>query len=99
MTDYGQALRHYGKIRRTSEIWLQSIFEGAWTFFLMDKPNNTLGLIHTLLSPFFNDRFYPEAHILQAISYVKMCRYEEAKDALKYFRKTYDDVKKTLKAF
>ena len=103
LKSYRNAFEQYSKIPRDSDLWLQSLLEGAWAFFVIQKHNNTLGNIHTLHSPFFKDRFYPESYILQAITYLRLCRYESAKDSLKSFGKNYKnkfvDLNKLLKTY
>ena len=94
---YRQALRFYAEIPRQSDNWLQALFEGAWAFFLMKKYNNTLGNIHTFHSPFFVNRFYPETYILQAITYLNLCRYDDIKVSLQRFKKRYTPVFKDLR--
>ena len=90
------AIRYYSEIPRSSDNWLQTIFESAWAFFLMQKHNNTLGNIHTIHSPFFNNRFYPESYILQSITFLRLCRYKQVDRSLREFRKRYRPVLQTL---
>ena len=87
--NYRKAFQFYSQIPRGSDLWLQSLFEGAYAFFMIQKHNNTLGNIHTIHSPFFSSRFFPETYILQAISYLKLCRNEETKEALRSFQERY----------
>lgn len=103
MKSYRKAFGEYSRIPRDSDLWLQTLLEGAWAFFMIQKHNNTLGNIHTLHSPFFKDRFYPESYILQAITYLRLCRLDSAKDSLKSFGKNYKnkfvDLNKLLKTY
>ncbi len=93
---FAQSLRHYALIPRESDNWLQAIFESAWAFFLMAKHNNVLGNIHTLHSPFFDTRFFPESYILQSITYLRLCRYEKVDESLAGFKDRYKPVFKDL---
>jgi len=97
---YREGLMAYGQVSRDSEAWLNTIFESAWTFFMIQKHNNTLGQIHTIHSPFFENRFFPESYILQAITFLRLCRFDDVKDSLRLFRTRYkpvfDDVKTML---
>lgn len=96
---YINALSYYQQIPRDSyDMWLDAIWEGAWAFFLIQKYNNALGNLHTIQSPFFINRFYPESYILQAITFLKLCRYDEVKRSLVNFRIRYKPVFDTLKA-
>lgn len=96
--NFTEALQHYALIPRESDNWLEAIFESAWAFFLMAKHNNVLGNIHTLHSPFFENRFFPESYILQSITYLRLCRYDEVQSSLVKFRDRYKPVFKDLGA-
>lgn len=93
---YPEALGYYAQIPRVSDNWLQALFEASWTFFMMQKHNNTLGTIHTIHSPFFENRFYPESYILQAITFLRLCRYKQVKLSLARFKGRYQGTFKDL---
>ena len=95
--DYPESLAYYSQIPRDSDNWLESLFESSWAYFMMAKHNNVLGEIHTLQSPFFIDRFYPESYILQAITFLKLCRIKETKKSLVDFSKRYKPVMSSLR--
>ena len=42
--EFRKALDYYARIPRDSGNWLDSLFEASWTFFMLQKHNNTLGL-------------------------------------------------------
>jgi len=87
--DYKKAFSYYSQIPRDSDLWLETLFEGGWAFFMIQKHNNTLGNIHTIHSPFFANRFYPETYILDAITYLRLCRYQALRDQLRKFQERY----------
>lgn len=87
--EYRASFENYSKIPRDSDLWLQSLFEGAYGFFMIQKHNNTLGNLHTLTSPFFDRRFFPETYILRAITYLRLCRVDEVDRSLKQFQERY----------
>jgi tetratricopeptide (TPR) repeat protein len=89
---FPEAISYYGQIPRDSDNWLDAIWEASWAFFFMEKFNNTLGNIHTIHSPFFENRFYPEAYILQAITFLRMCRYDQVKESMRRFKERYQPV-------
>ena len=98
---FTKSISYYGRVSRNSENWLEALWESSWAFFYMQKFNNTLGNIHTIHSPFFSNRFFPEAYILQAITFLRLCKLPEVKKSLKSFQKryksTFGDIKKLLK--
>jgi tetratricopeptide (TPR) repeat protein len=89
---FPEAISYYGQIPRDSDNWLDAIWEASWAFFFMEKFNNSLGNIHTIHSPFFENRFYPEAYILQSISFLRMCRYDQVKESMRRFKDRYQPV-------
>lgn len=99
LKEFVKAIEYYSKIPRDSDNWLTAIFEASWAFFLMERPNNTLGNIHTIKSPFFENRFFPEAYILEAITYLKMCRFDKVKEILKSFNLQYGPTLKESRQF
>ncbi len=95
---YRNSISYYAEIPRESDNWLQAIFEASWAFFLMQNHNSTLGNIHTLQSPFFENRFFPESYILQAITFLRLCRYSEVKKSLTEFKDRYGPVLADVKS-
>lgn len=94
---FKEAIRYYSEIPRESDNWLEAIFEASWAFFLMQNHNSTLGNIHTLQSPFFENRFFPESYILQAITYLRLCRYPKVRKSMEEFKSRYTPVLKDIK--
>ena len=94
---FKKAITYYARIPRESDNWLQALFEASWAFFMMEKANNTLGNIHTLHSPFFENRFFPESYILQAVTFLRLCRYERVRESVALFKKRYDPVTKDVR--
>lgn len=98
-----KSFEYYSQLPRESDFWLQSIFEGAWGFFLINKPNNTLGNLHTIHSPFFQHRFFPESYVLEAITYLKLCYFNKVDIALTSFQQrykaTFQDLNNLLKKY
>lgn len=86
---YKSSIGYYAQIPRTSDVWLQALFEAAWALFMIQNHNSTLGTIHTIHSPFFDNRFFPESYILQAITFLRLCRYKQVKGSLARFKGRY----------
>lgn len=94
---YNESLMQYGRVARDSDLWLDAQFEGSWAFFMIQKHNNALGNLHTVLAPFFENRFYPESYILQSITFLRLCKFDETKAALEKFRDRYQPLFGELK--
>lgn len=95
---FTKAISFYRRIPRHSDYWLDAIWETSWAFFFLEKFNNTLGQIHTIHSPFYENRFYPETYILQAITFLRLCRYKEVKRSMRLFKARYRGVFDSIKA-
>lgn len=96
--NYREALSYYSLIPRDSDNWLQALFEASWTFFMLEKHNNTLGTIHTIQSPFFEDRFFPETYILQSVTHLRLCNIPEVKNSIRMFKGRYQSIFNDIRA-
>ncbi len=94
--EYDKALQHYGAIEQADAYWLEAIFESSWAYFQTDEYNRALGNLHSLNSPFFNDRYYPEAPILQAVIFFYNCRFEEVRLIIDEFNYVYVPLREEL---
>lgn len=95
---YRESIKFYRQIPRDSDNWLDALWEASWAFFIMQNHNESLGNIHTIHSPFFINRFYPESYILQAYNFLRMCRYNQVKDSIKRFRDRYGNVFRDIRS-
>ena len=74
----------YLDISKDSFVWPEILFEEAWSSYYLKNYNRTLGKLVSYRSPIFDFIFKPEVEVLKALTYMKMCLYEDAK-------KTADD--------
>lgn len=86
------AIFYYERVDRDSPGWLDALFEASWAHFRLGRYERTLGNIVTIESPFFYGAYYPEIHILKAITFYENCRYPEARAFLGDFEKDYAPV-------
>jgi len=92
-SSWNTALKYYNAFSRNSSMWLESLFEASWTYYRVDHFGKALGLLLTLNSPFFNDKYYPEAMLLQATIYYTNCHYDRVVDILTDYKATYEPLK------
>jgi tetratricopeptide (TPR) repeat protein len=106
---FDTSIKYLDKIPLDSAYFLDAIHWAAWAEFRMvevDEENanrhyqRTLGYVHTLNAPFFEDYLYPDALKLKAVTYYFNCRYDSAKRTVDEFNarypKTMDDLKGIL---
>ncbi len=95
---WNTSLKYYNAFSRKSSMWLESLFEASWAYYRVDNFGKALGLLLTLNSPFFNDKYYPEAMLLQATIYYTNCHYDRVVDILSDYKATYDPLKEQVEA-
>jgi TolA-binding protein len=98
LTKYDEARKWYEAVPRNSRYWPESLFEGAWSNFMLSDLNYSLGQILTVASPFYNeDEFVPEAQILKSLTYFNLCEYDQVDRVLTRFNTRYAPVNQELK--
>ncbi len=90
--------RYYDRVTEGTTAWLDSLFELGWTYFRLGRIDRVLGQLHTLNSPFFEDRYYPEARVLEALILFRTCRFAETLVTVEKFLRDYKPLKKELDA-
>lgn len=94
----GNAVEAWNRIGAGSEYWLDALFEQSWALFLADEYARAMGHIHTLLSPYFEDGYYPEALVLKAVMFFSACQTANAEAIIAQFHERYDPVQSELSA-
>lgn len=93
---YETAGRYYDRIQEGTTAWLDSLFEIGWTYFHLRRLDRVLGQLHTLNSPYFEDRYYPEARVLEALILFRTCRFPETLVVVQRFLRDYKPLRKEL---
>ncbi len=89
---------YYDKVDRDSTYWPQSLFERSWTNFFLGDLNETLGLLMTVQSPFFDKTtFLPDTQYLRALAYFQLCEYTDVDRVLTLFEARYIPVRNEMK--
>jgi len=90
----------YAQVDRNSSFWPESLFERAWTAYLRNDWNLTLGLLLTDRSPYYSDEEYlPEATILRALTFYSFCEPREVDKSLAEFDANYLPMRDEMKVF
>jgi tetratricopeptide (TPR) repeat protein len=87
--NFPQAAHYWSQIERDDPKWLDAQFERAWAHFRMEDMNGTLGLLQNHVSPYFQDRYYPEAAMLRLYALFMLCKFPDASAQLEAFQKQY----------
>ena len=87
--EYQESLDAYNKIPKQSYKWPYLLLEKAWVYYQMGDYNRALGLLTTYKSPLLDTYFFPEAEYLAALSYFRLCLYEDSLTIINQFYKEY----------
>ncbi|MFH0900126.1 MAG: hypothetical protein V2A73_05815 [Pseudomonadota bacterium] len=98
---YDLSIKYFEKIPQDSALWVGSLFEASWAYFMKKSYSKALGNIHTLTAPFFENEFFPESVNLKAVIYFNYCRYDRAEESvselLASFLPLRDELRKLVK--
>lgn len=86
--EYADADLLYLDIPKSSMVWPEILFEEAWNSYYKKDYNRTLGKLVSYKAPVFSHMFNPEIEVLTALSYLKLCLFQDAKTISNKF---YDD--------
>ena len=96
--NFPRAIEYYAKVPRSSPLWLQAQFERAWAHFRLEDVSGALGILHTQVSPFFEEEYHPEAWLLRTYSLFLLCKFPEASVQIQAFRDRYGPVRDALES-
>jgi tetratricopeptide (TPR) repeat protein len=97
--NYSQAELNYLDLQKGSFVWPEILFEEAWTSYYVQNYNRTLGKLVSYKAPVFDFVFKPEVEVLKALTYMKMCLYEDAKKTADNFYSDLFEPSKDLRRF
>lgn len=96
---YLQAMSEYNKITKNSYRWPYLLLEKAWVAYQLGDYNRTLGLLVTYKSPLLESYFFPEAEALAALSYFKLCLWNDVAIMINQYYGGYKKEAELLKQF
>ena len=95
--DYNKASFYYLDIEKESYIWPEVLFEEAWSSFYQRDYNRTLGKLVTYKAPIFSHIFNPEVRVLEALTYLELCLWNDAKKSVDLFYRVYESPLEKIK--
>lgn len=97
---FDEAGNYYELVNRNSPQWPEALFEHAWSNFMQNNLNDTLGQLLTVRSGFYNeDEWLPEASVLRALTYFNLCEYNKVDQILLGFEQTYRPMHEEMRDF
>lgn len=97
--DYKTANLIYLDIPKSSFVWPEVLFEEAWNSYYLKNYNRTLGKLVSYKAPVFDYIFTPEIDVLNALTYLKLCLYNDAKRISNNFYNQYMKPARSLRIF
>lgn len=95
--DFEGAIRLYEKIPKTSYSWPYLLLEKAWSYYYQEDYNRSLGLLTTYRSPLLKSYFFPESEVLTALSYFRLCLYDDTLQTIEQYYTIYKNRSDHLK--
>jgi len=86
------AIFYYQRMAWGGPGWLEGLWESSYAYYRIGDYEKALGNLITLHSPYFEDEYFPESHLLKAIIYYENCRYPEARAILEGFGTAFEPV-------
>jgi len=84
---YERAAGLYGKLPRLTKYWGTALYEAAWAHFMGEnREHKALGQLLSVRSPFFDRTWLPESAILEALTFYRICEYQEVEAILDGFK-------------
>ncbi len=90
--NFERALEHYRNVPRDHIDWYQTLFERAWSSYMLGRLDDTLAELESVTAPFFDDMYIPEPILLQALVSFNYCKYQDGKKLLDQFTTQYKPV-------
>lgn len=95
--DFAKSIEYYEKVPRFSDDWYDAMFESGWAYFQNAKFGRALGMVHSIQSPYFDDRYRAESFVLKSTVYFQMCHFDRGRKALDSFFAIYEPMSEQLK--
>ena len=87
--NYEQAKELYRAIPKTSYRFPFILMEKAWNAYQREDYNRSLGVLVAYKSPLMTSYFFPEAEVLRALSYFRLCLWEDSMVTIENYYKRY----------
>jgi tetratricopeptide (TPR) repeat protein len=89
--EFDKAIEEAELIDKTSYSWPYVIRDKAWAYYKLKNYNRSLGVIMTYRSPLVDSYFSPEAEMLQALNFYKLCLYQDSSLVIDQYYRVYKE--------
>lgn len=96
---YSEAIAHYREIPRYTHFWFQSLYEQGWVHYQEERYGEALGVLESVLSPYFKKRHVPEVYVIQGTAYFGYCQWDRVRRAVEEYRARYEPMMEQLQGY
>jgi len=75
---FQEAIDEYNKISKRAYKFPYILLEKAWAHYNLKDYNRSLGILVTYKAPLMESYFFPESEVLTALSYFRLCLYDDS---------------------
>lgn len=97
--EYNRANLTYLDLDKSSYVWPEILFEEAWNSFYLRDYNRTLGKLVTYKAPVLDFIFNPEISVLEALSYMELCLWDDTGKVVDDFYERYEKESQDLRSY
>lgn len=94
--EYEKAESKFLDLDKSSYVWPEILSDEAWNSFYKADYNRTLGKLVTYKAPVLNHIFNPEIEVLEALTYLKLCLYNDSINSVENYYKKYEKYMESL---
>ncbi|MEI8346992.1 MAG: hypothetical protein WCG27_05970 [Pseudomonadota bacterium] len=87
--EFELAIQKYEVIGHQSYMWPYILLEKAWASYSLGDYNRALGLLVTYKSPLLDSYFFPESEWLMALSYHRLCLWNDTLQVVNQYYQVY----------
>jgi len=96
---YNASVDAFRGVDRNGQLWAHSLFDNAWALHKDKEYGYALGNVLSTRAPFFESFYEPEANILEAIVYYRICLFPQASSTINGFFQKYSPYSAKIKSF
>ncbi len=93
-----RSIELYSQFTSSSPHWITILLEASWPLLRVNDTTVSLGNLHTVLSPFYQEDLVGEGYVLRATILFSLCKYEEMRKTLAQFFQIYDPILRSMQA-
>jgi len=99
--NFERAIEHFERTPRGSELWFESMYEAAWSYFRLQRLSGALSHLQSVDSPFFDGVYHPDATLLRVLIFYYLCKYIDGQKMLAKFTERHypiaEDIDKAIR--